>query len=109
MSEQKSAHTPGRWFYEPCTDTVRRYTNPPQGWFEHADGQRMADAMNACEGIADPSAVADLLAACKVAAEHLSELIESGVPGFAQLHQLTAAIRKATGGTWPQPPNGEDP
>lgn len=78
---------------------MRRYTDQEKGTFENAEGEQMAAAMNACEGLADPLAVADLLEACKGAASHLAELIESGVPGWAQFNQLKAAIRKATGGT----------
>jgi hypothetical protein len=53
-----------KWFYEPNTSSVRRYVDQDKFLFEHADGQRMADALNGCEGI-NPVAVPDLLAACE--------------------------------------------
>jgi len=110
MSEAR--HTPGRWFHEPCTDTVRRYTNQEKGWLEHADGQQMADAMNACEGLADPSAVPDLLAALRGLLAVINDSdqrepkqsmrllsIVSGKPEFAAVDAARSAIRKATGTT----------
>ena len=67
------AAVPGDWFYEPNTGSVMRHTGDGQGIYEHAPGDRLAAAMNACERLADPSAVSDLLEACRRALDYIAD------------------------------------
>lgn len=89
--DKKPAAITGDWFYEPNTGSVMRYTGDGQGVYEAALGDRMAAAMNACERLADPSAVSDLLEACRRALDYIADDV-------TERDILAAAIRKATGG-----------
>jgi hypothetical protein len=87
-----------KWFYEPNTSSVRRYVDQDNFLFEHADGQRMADALNACEGIDDLSSVPQLL-----------DIIRFAVSRFTDPHMVSkdpAAVRlrdmaREVGIQWP--------
>lgn len=62
----------------------------------HVDAAILADAyLVAMRGVTDPSAVADLLAACEAAAHLLRRM--GGANHDPEYSQLTAALRKATG------------
>lgn len=64
-----------------------------------ANAERIVACVNACEGLADPTAVPDLLAACQavVAAHDAGEGVSNAM--IRHLNRLArAAIDKATGG-----------
>lgn len=64
-----------------------------------ANAARIVACVNACEGIADPSAVKDLLEALEMVAELLALDEKEGVDCYAlrARHDIAAAIAKATG------------
>ncbi len=98
--DKTPAHTPGPWRTAIRRGYIAVMAGPQTATKAVADCRTVdtehAEAVANCTLIA---AAPDLLAACEAAAEHLSSLIESGVPGWAQFNQLKAAIRKATGST----------
>lgn len=64
------------------------------------DARQVADALNACEGIADPAAVKDLLAACEEARDLLDHDDTWGgldEPHRDALNTLRAALARARG------------
>lgn len=114
MSEQK--HTPGPWriLNEWSPETVGTEDGATvantcfgRSWQGKANAARIVECVNACEGLADPSAVPDLLAAC----ENLLTAWDTATTGYDGLtaasedrielaaNHVRAAIRKATGGT----------
>lgn len=62
-----------------------------------ANAERIVACVNGCEGIADPSAVKDLLEANTKALEALLWAEAAGLPVHQHIEQARAAISKATG------------
>lgn len=61
--------------------------------------ERIVKCVNACEGLADPSVVPELLEALKKTRAALMCADAAGIPVDEELAQLDAAIAKATGET----------
>jgi len=110
MSE-KQKHTPGPW--EVDADNIHagnvatlhgdngtfaeiwsRQWLTEQHCDQHANASRIVACVNACEGIADPSAVPGLLEACKSALALIE--ISTDYKGMSTSRELRAAIAKAT-------------
>lgn len=77
-----AAHTPGKvryvpWHVEEGAPAIRT----ADGWLlcatsSDADAERIADCWNACEGIADPSVVPELVAAARGLASDVQDMID---------------------------------
>lgn len=67
-------------------------------YFSHADARRLVAVWNACLGIADPSAVPDLLKGCRLALQFIDDGSDGDNlnPAVIARKQIAAAIRKAT-------------
>jgi hypothetical protein len=96
-----TAHTPGPW--TASFATVRKASAPlAECYNDHpllpgeANAARIVACVNACEGIADPGAVPDLLAALKSALD-IMEGREAGSERIDAIAQARAAIARATG------------